>query len=255
MSYVVGDIHGELGKLKALVRHIPAGEKIVLIGDYIDKGEDPRGVVEFLLQLRRRRDLVFLIGNHEFKLLQAWQGHGQAMEFLAKYGFNRTLSSYIGKAISGDQVRHVLESGLFRKALQRHIDFFRSLRGSHEEDGYYVIHSGVPVDARGRFSVRNAEKNVFVREGFLRTRKKFRGKVVVFGHTAFRDVFWDGYKLGVDTGAVYPVRKGYGRLTAVDLKRFSCVDDEGRRSVPVLKDLATSRDVINNIRTAFRDEA
>ena len=66
--FAVGDIHGCLGKLKDLMNRIavdPGEDTIVFIGDYIDRGPDPRGVVDFILGVKARvRNTVCLLGNH-----------------------------------------------------------------------------------------------------------------------------------------------------------------------------------------------
>jgi hypothetical protein len=90
------------------------------------------------------------------------------------------------------------------------------------------------MNKQGRFKRSPSEKLVFLREEYLRTQKKYNRKIVIFGHTAFPSVFWDGYKLGIDTGAVYSRKNGYGRLSAVKLETFECLNDRGERSRPIL---------------------
>ncbi|CAK9033631.1 Tyrosine-protein phosphatase RLPH2 (Protein RHIZOBIALE-LIKE PHOSPHATASE 2), partial [Durusdinium trenchii] len=76
----VGDLHGHVGKLERLWERLPAavgGDEafaqlnVVFLGDYVDKGPDPRGTVDWLLELRHRfpqQRHVFLSGNHDFAL-------------------------------------------------------------------------------------------------------------------------------------------------------------------------------------------
>jgi serine/threonine protein phosphatase 1 len=97
--YAIGDIHGELGKLERLLDGLPlaAGDRLVFLGDYVDRGPDSAGVVSRLLELRRQYDCVFLLGNHESMFLDflGWKGAayfgGDA--FLLNGG-DRTLASY-----------------------------------------------------------------------------------------------------------------------------------------------------------------
>jgi serine/threonine protein phosphatase 1 len=62
--YAIGDIHGELGKLERLLDGLPlaAGDRLVFLGDYVDRGPDAAGVVSRLLELRRVHDCVLLLG-------------------------------------------------------------------------------------------------------------------------------------------------------------------------------------------------
>ena len=59
-TYAIGDIHGCLTKLQDLVKRcqLDAGKqptKFVFLGDYIDRGPDSRGVVEFLIDLQSQQ--------------------------------------------------------------------------------------------------------------------------------------------------------------------------------------------------------
>ena len=50
--FVVGDIHGCFDKLCALMDKIPIDfnrDLLIFIGDYIDRGENPTGVVDYAL--------------------------------------------------------------------------------------------------------------------------------------------------------------------------------------------------------------
>ena len=76
--YAIGDIHGSL---RALSRLIPECERdadgrpmrLVFIGDYIDRGPDSRGVVEYIMNLQSRlaANAICLMGNHEALALSA----------------------------------------------------------------------------------------------------------------------------------------------------------------------------------------
>ncbi len=59
-AYAIGDVHGRLDLLRALIDQIAADrrahpcqrEYIIFLGDLIDRGPDSRGVLDFLLQAR-----------------------------------------------------------------------------------------------------------------------------------------------------------------------------------------------------------
>ena len=55
--YVVGDIHGCYDRLVALMDKINIdldSEKLVFVGDYIDRGPDSFKVVEYLINLKKK---------------------------------------------------------------------------------------------------------------------------------------------------------------------------------------------------------
>jgi serine/threonine protein phosphatase 1 len=63
ITFAIGDVHGCLDKLDALIAVcglISAGRdtRFVPIGDYVDRGTDPRGVVDRLIEQQRRHPAV-----------------------------------------------------------------------------------------------------------------------------------------------------------------------------------------------------
>jgi serine/threonine protein phosphatase 1 len=78
ITFAIGDVHGCLGKLESLIRvceMLCAGRdaRFILIGDYVDRGPDPKGVIDFLRkkQLSEPERFVCLRGNHEQMLMAA----------------------------------------------------------------------------------------------------------------------------------------------------------------------------------------
>ncbi|MBW2169638.1 MAG: metallophosphoesterase, partial [Deltaproteobacteria bacterium] len=54
--FVIGDIHGCLDMLKRLMDKIawqPEKDRLIFLGDYIDRGENSKGVVDYVPALRR----------------------------------------------------------------------------------------------------------------------------------------------------------------------------------------------------------
>lgn len=74
---VIGDVHGQLDLLNSILsqlQQLPNYDElwIVLIGDLVDRGPNPGGVIQRILELReehRRTTVVF--GNHELAMLGA----------------------------------------------------------------------------------------------------------------------------------------------------------------------------------------
>ena len=205
--YVVGDIHGCLHELDALVGSLPlaAGDTLAFIGDYIDRGPDSHTVVEMLLELQRRRDIetIFLRGNHEDMCLAYLGRHGRWGEAWRLNGGVATLRSYgIPTQLAG------------REAAERfpasHLEFFEALRLTFVGDRFLLVHAGIrptrPLEAQ------EPEDLLWIREEFI-TSPHNLPHTIVFGHTPQRHVLLDPpYKIGIDTGCVYG-----GRLTAIEL--------------------------------------
>jgi serine/threonine protein phosphatase 1 len=83
----IGDIHGCARALRTVIEAIqPQGnDTLIPLGDCIDRGPDSRQVIDELLRLRERCNLIPLLGNHEEMMLNVLDGKPQP-ELLADIG-------------------------------------------------------------------------------------------------------------------------------------------------------------------------
>jgi serine/threonine protein phosphatase 1 len=206
-SFVIGDIHGCRAELEVLLRGLglDGSDRLVFLGDYIDRGPDPRGVIDRLLALAEdpSRECVFLRGNHEDMLL-AYLGRGghYGEAFLANGG-DVTAGSYGLEGV-------VRPERLAAAMPETHLRFVESLPLVHAQGQYVMVHAGVrpgrPLEAQ------TAHDLMWIRDEFIAYPHEL-GCTVVFGHTPVRSVLRDlPYKIGIDTGCVYG-----GALTALEL--------------------------------------
>src|SRR6185369_17488613 len=75
----VGDIHGYRDKLIALMDLVAPTHKdrVVFLGDYVDRGPDSPGVIEYLIEFKEKfPKTIYLGGNHEHLLLGVLQFEG-----------------------------------------------------------------------------------------------------------------------------------------------------------------------------------
>jgi serine/threonine protein phosphatase 1 len=204
----VGDVHGCALELERLLGAVAPGadDRIVFLGDYVDRGPASRETVEYLLELERRLPAtVFLRGNHE-EMFCAYLGVGGAnREAFFSNGGAQTLASY-GLPAATEPLR---ERALARVP-RDHLGFFARLVLHHTEDGFAFVHAGVRPGAP--LAEQRREDLLWIREEFLLPDHGLDA-TVLFGHTPYRDVwFGSGRKIGLDTGCVYG-----GRLSCLDL--------------------------------------
>ena len=73
--FAIGDIHGCSKTFKKLLLDkikINKSDTIYCVGDYIDRGEDSKGVIDFILDLRAEGYTIHTLrGNHEQMLLDS----------------------------------------------------------------------------------------------------------------------------------------------------------------------------------------
>ncbi|RLB29322.1 MAG: serine/threonine protein phosphatase [Deltaproteobacteria bacterium] len=190
--FVIGDIHGCLDMLKGLIDKIewnPANDRLIFIGDYIDRGENSKGVVDFLLKLKKDSSLIqCLIGNHEQMFLDYLSGVDSQSSLLN--GGLSTLKSY-------EEVRRSQDDALIPSS---HLDFYSSLLSMIELEQYCIVHAGF----RPNISIEDQDLNdmIWIREEFIYSNYDF-GKVVIFGHTPLNSPLIMKNKIGIDTGAVF----------------------------------------------------
>jgi serine/threonine protein phosphatase 1 len=72
-TLVIGDIHGCLHAFNGLLDaiHPAPTDQLILLGDYVDRGPDTRGVIDRILQLAKTHNVIPLRGNHEDMMLDA----------------------------------------------------------------------------------------------------------------------------------------------------------------------------------------
>jgi len=94
----IGDIHGCDRAFETLLEEvdIQPEDTVVVLGDVVDRGPGTKQVLDRLLDLQRRCNLIFIMGNHEEMFLDAMEGgnysdlwrHNGGQEALDSYGFD-----------------------------------------------------------------------------------------------------------------------------------------------------------------------
>jgi len=206
----IGDIHGCVESLKALWKKLQSypDAKIIFIGDYLDRGPDSKGVVDFLIAHQNDRDCIFLRGNHEQMLLDSLDSNRDYNWMMN--GGDTTLNSY-GVDIASDIPTD-------------HIEFYKNTKLYFDTDEFFFVHAGVPPHQPIRETLETEEYNDF----FLWGREHIDSfetpweKTVVFGHTPRPYPIQKNKMIGIDTGCVYD-KLGYGKLTAVLLPEITFI--------------------------------
>jgi serine/threonine protein phosphatase 1 len=123
-TIAIGDIHGCSRALRAIVEAIgPAAEDtLILLGDYVDRGPDSRGVLDFVLELEGRCRVVPLLGNHELMLLDALQ-NPQVVGPWLECGGDATVRSYDGR-LSNIPAEHLALIGRCKRYYEIQTHFF-----------------------------------------------------------------------------------------------------------------------------------
>jgi serine/threonine protein phosphatase 1 len=228
--FVIGDIHACPQELEDLITAcaLEREDRLVFLGDYIDRGSGAREVVDFLLDLQADRvcTLTFLKGNHEDMLLAFLGYPGHFGESFLVNGGIATLKSY---GLSGE----ILGQHAALHFPSQHLAFFQQLDRHIAVDDILCVHAG--VDPLRSLEQQDEESLFWIRQEFI-THPHPLPYTVLFGHTPQREVLLDlPYKVGLDTGLVYggklsclevtekkllQVRKGVRRVEVTDVSRY-----------------------------------
>ena len=197
--FVVGDVHGCVDELVYLLEGLPLdqGDRIVFLGDYIDRGPDSQGVISRLVELQRagEQEIVFLKGNHEDMMLGYLGMGGRHGDMFLYNGGRATLTSYGISDISAPTAEIVAQIP------PSHLQFLTNLKPFCIVEPFCCVHAGVrPFKS---LNEQDESDMLWIRSEFILNPHRLPF-TVLFGHTPQNEVLFDlPYKIGLDTGLVY----------------------------------------------------
>ncbi|MGB7325030.1 MAG: metallophosphoesterase family protein [Rubripirellula sp.] len=194
----IGDIHGCAKALRGLVDAIDPQpqDQLVFLGDYIDRGPDSRDVVDQVIALRDRCNVVTLRGNHEIMLMGVVVGGLDDRVWLDNGG-QSTVASYGGST---------------EKIPAEHLSFFQQLVPFYETSTEIFAHANYVCDL-----AMHAQTDMTLFWTHLPSplpQPHQSGKRVILGHTPQPDnrILDAGHLVCIDTYCF-----GGGCLTALDV--------------------------------------
>lgn len=228
-TLVIGDIHGCLSTLQALIAKAGPVDQIISVGDLIDRGPDSLGVVKYCID----NNIQVCLGNHEFMAIEA-------------------ISKYIGPDYPYKRM-DLLDSDWFanggsgvfdscsKEDLQFMLDYFKSLPiyiktdYTHNELPVVISHTCLNNYAYDILNATqddlrtHAESFVWSRTQAVNIAKFFN----IYGHTPtdYLDIKGAVSRISptginLDTGCVYQHNIDRGKLTAVLLPSMQVIQQE-----------------------------
>jgi serine/threonine protein phosphatase 1 len=220
--YAIGDVHGRLDLLAAMHRSIqaeleqePSSDwRIIHLGDYVDRGPDSKGVIDFLIEAQKSdpRHLM-LAGNHDIGFLD-FLGAPDPDGLFIRYGGIQTAQSYgvtlaggstwFGNAEAGLSQGH---AALVEAVPQSHVDLLRSLPFSVTFGDFFFCHAGIRPGIP--LQQQSPQDLIWIRDVF-HDHAGLYPKIVVHGHTPVPAAEVMANRVNVDTLAWQS-----GKLTAL----------------------------------------
>ncbi len=207
-TIAIGDIHGCSKALETLIAAIApvADDVIVPLGDYVNRGPDSKGVIDQMIALEGRCQVVPLLGNHDQRLLDSRTGLARAFSIWMPMGGDATLSSY------GVPSGSVTRADLSRIPAE-HFAFLERCKPFYETEKYLFVHAKYDPELR-----MGKQPDWLLRWESLKDgvpAPHVSGKTVITGHSSQKDgeILDLGHLICIDTYCY-----GGGWLTAFDVE-------------------------------------
>lgn len=201
----ISDIHGCADKLTSVLtkaQYNPKEDQLILLGDYIDRGEQSYESVQ-LVKFLVSEGAIALMGNHEDMAIGAAKKEPLGLETWLRNGGQDTIESYARN----------------NALIAEDMEFIESLPLYHETEDYIFVHAG--LDPEEPLPETNDRRTLlWIRNEWLNC--DYVGKPVIFGHTPMKRVTkWpNGKKIAIDTGAVFG-----GKLSCLELPTMRLFDE------------------------------
>ena len=197
--FAIGNIHGCSHALDALLSKIQpqSDDTIVTLGDFVDRGPDSKGVLDRLIDLSKRCQLVPILGNHDEMMLNARFSRSAFDGWMEMKGLT-ALQSY-GSEAQIDLVP------------QKHFQFLESCRPYFETDTHIFLHANYKPDMPLSFPDDHTQRWLSLRD-YVPPKPHISGKTVIVGHTPQAEVLDLSYLVCIDTGCATG-----GKLTALNV--------------------------------------
>lgn len=212
-AYAISDIHGCKITFEKLLQKIRISKKdeLFLLGDYVDRGPDSRGVLDFIFQLQSDGfSVICLMGNHEEMLLQSAYDP-EMRDMWQRNGGRETLQNFGAKSPA--------------EIPQKYRDWMQNLPRYFEFENYLLVHAG--LDFRLQNPLSDPGSLIWIRDWYDRMDYDWlAGRKIVHGHTPRARSFIEqqcvefskNQVLDIDVGCAWHMRAGMGLLCAFDLR-------------------------------------
>lgn len=207
--FAIGDIHGCFDSLHELVENkiqLDKDDKLVLLGDYIDRGNKSKEVVDYIIDLKEKGfDIITLLGNHEMLLLETLEDEKNKSKWIQNGGIE-TLKSFATKSV--------------KEISQKHLEFFKNLLNYYSFEEFLFVHAGFNDKVVNPFQ---DTYSMIWKSQATYSNPLLADKIIVHGHRPItmelckKQLDKSKQVINIDTDCVYKEKVDYGKLTAIEL--------------------------------------
>jgi serine/threonine protein phosphatase 1 len=215
----VGDLHGCIDPLNAIISKYGIDSTYVFLGDLIDRGQHSKEVLSTVYSLKNK---IILRGNHEDMMLDGLSNSVHWNEGLYNWINNGGATVLISYGVDPVEIKFLWQDGdieaiqrLAIKAIpQEHLDMLRSAKLFYETDKHIFVHAG--IDPLKPLSEQHDHNLMWIRNYFLRHEDDYPdNKFICHGHTPQQDMknAAKKHRLNHDGGYCY---NGYVIASVID---------------------------------------
>ncbi len=205
--FAIGDIHGCSNTFKKLLLDkikIQKSDKIYCIGDYIDRGNDSKGVIDFILKLRKKGYHIHTLrGNHEQLMFDSVKSEKNFKHWV-KNGGDTTLKSF--RISSYDKMKPVYKN------------FFKRTKFFIKSGKFIFVHAG--LNFQTAFPFEDKYSMLWLREIHI-DKQRLGNRFIIHGHTPRPMEFIINQQgksaVNIDGGCVFKNNVALGNLVALNI--------------------------------------
>jgi serine/threonine protein phosphatase 1 len=214
----ISDIHGCFEPFYKLITKeisLSKTDRLILLGDYVDRGTQTKEVIDFIIDLQGKGfNITPLCGNHESMLIDAWKNFNMLPLWLLNDGMT-TMHSF-----------GIQDIGEIEK---KYLDFFLSLKYFEMVVDFLFVHAGFNDYAPDPFTDIHGmiwECRPVYHNPLL------AGKTIIHGHRPKKVDFIKSLLtqkstvIPIDSGCVYEREEGFGILSALDVGNMKLISIE-----------------------------
>ncbi|MEI7982765.1 MAG: metallophosphoesterase [Bacteroidota bacterium] len=227
--WVIPDVHGYVNTVRSLVSELikpMRSDELYFLGDYVDRGPDSKGVIDFIRSLESDNyNVTALKGNHEDFMVELYDAMKTSKNsWWHKFGNKKYKSwSEIGgkPTLQSFNAHHILDIS------PEYIEWMRNLVYYIELDDFVLVHAGLNFKNDDPFEDKRAM--LWLRD-YPIIPEKIGGRRIIHGHVpvnmelitlAIRNRI---YKfIDIDNGPYLTGREGFGNMVALELNSMEMV--------------------------------
>ena len=221
--WVIPDIHGCAKTLQALIEDNIKPTKydqLYFLGDYIDRGPDSKGVIDYIMHLQKEEyNLKLLMGNHEDFCLKAIEIEKKIIKFLGIKQKNKIRLEWENHGATNTFSNFNIRS--LKEFPEIYIQWIKNLEYFIETENFIIVHAGLNFRIRDPFKDKHAM--LWIRDYKIKP-EKINNKKIIHGHVPVSLEFINmciktkRYNfIDLDNGVYMDNREGFGNLVALEL--------------------------------------